>query len=65
MMIKLKQKAQWDGKYQKANSVHDVDAFVADKLIARGLAEPHVEPDVSAHIEPVVEVSEDGPAASE
>jgi len=42
MQIKLKKKAQWEGVQHKAGSVHDVDAVLADKLIARGYAEEHV-----------------------
>jgi hypothetical protein len=64
MMIKLKRKAQWGGKSRKANSVHEVDALVADKLFARDLAVPHQEPDVSAHVKGLEEASEDGPTAS-
>lgn len=42
MQIKLKKKAQWHGVQHKAGGVHDVDAALADKLIARGYAEVHV-----------------------
>lgn len=48
MQIKLKKKAQWEGAQHKAGSVHDVDAPLAEKLIARGYAEKHIpveEPD--------------------
>ena len=51
MQIKLKKKAQWEGVQHKAGSVHDVDAALAEKLIARGYAEEHVpveEPDAPA-----------------
>jgi hypothetical protein len=64
MMIKLKRKAQWGGESYRANSVHDVDPLVAEKLLARGLAVPHQEPDVSAHVKGLEEASEDGPTAS-
>lgn len=42
MQIKLKKKAQWHGVQHKAGGVHDVDAAIADKLIARGYAEAHI-----------------------
>ena len=51
MQIKLKKKAQWEGVQHKAGGVHDVDAPLAEKLIARGYAEEHIpseEPDAPA-----------------
>ena len=42
MQIKLKKKAQWEGVQHKAGGVHDVDATLANKLIARGYAELHI-----------------------
>lgn len=41
MKIKLTKKAQWDGTSHKTGSVHDVDAALAAKLIARGYAKEH------------------------
>lgn len=63
MMIKLKRKAQWGGEVRRANSVHDVDPNVAEKLFVRGLAVPHDQPE--AEVERVQEELEDGPAASQ
>lgn len=63
MIIKLKRKAQWGGEARKANSVHDVDSTVAEKLLVRGLAVPHDQPE--AEVERVEEELEDGPAASQ
>jgi len=48
MQIKLIKKAQWGGKQHKSGGVHDVDAALADKLIARGYAEKHVVEDADA-----------------
>ena len=41
MQIKLTKKAQWEGQSHKSGSVHDVDAALAAKLIARGYAKEH------------------------
>ena len=42
MQIKLKKKAQWEGVQHEAGGVHDVDAVLGQKLIARGYAEEHL-----------------------
>lgn len=41
MQIKLTKKAQWEGQSHKSGSIHDVDAALAAKLIARGYAKEH------------------------
>lgn len=42
MQIKLTKKAQWQGQSHKSGSIHDVDAALAAKLIARGYAKEYV-----------------------
>ena len=43
MLIKLKESASWGGETRPAGYVGEVDGRIAAKLIARGLAEEHVE----------------------
>lgn len=43
MKIKLIEPASWAGSKHRKGSVHDVDDKIAEKLIARGYAEEHVD----------------------
>lgn len=56
MKIKLIEPAAWAGSKHRKGSIHDVDLKIAEKLIARGYAEEHIEPAVE-------EAQDDAPAA--
>lgn len=47
MRIKLIKKAQWGGQFHNSGTIHDVDATLATKLIARGYAQAHTGKDAS------------------